>query len=150
MARPGRHSISTACWRLRSTGPRLVSSSFSQVLQLECAALAAHLVGGHLLEAVHQVRGAGEVEEQQPRALAHPLREFDQLGAHDLLAARAVCAKARASSPIWVAVVSATPSGRVDLVSDAGDELAERGELLGLDERRPAFGAAPRAQCRRG
>ena len=88
MARSGGHSTSTASWRLRSTGPRLVSSSFSQASQLDGAALAAHLVGGHLLEAVHEVRGAGEVEEQQPRALAHPLREFDQLGAHDLLAAR--------------------------------------------------------------
>ena len=125
--------MTTSCFVLRSTGPRLVSSSCSHSSMLELPALAARLVGGDLLEAVHQVGGAGEVAEEKLRSLAHALDEALEHGALQLAARRRLAEALR--------LVAEQRRGgerdaerRVDLMRDAGDELAERGELLRLDQ----------------
>jgi hypothetical protein len=100
---------------------------------LERAALGAHLVGGDLLEAVHEVGRARQVGEEELRALLHPLDEVHEFRPRHLAGdgnlaelAHLLAQRGRGGER--------DPDRRVDLVRDAGDQLPERGELLGLDQ----------------
>ena len=109
--RPGGHSTETSWPVFRSIGPRLVEELVQPALHVEAAPLAARLVGGHLLEAVHEIGGAGEIAEEQLRAFAHALDEALENASAPAGRAPPPRRTARASSPSSVAVVSATPSG---------------------------------------
>jgi hypothetical protein len=95
--------------------------------------LAARLIRGDLLEAVYEVGSASEVGVQQAGAFARTRHEAFQGGALEL-PARRVCRKLFGFISQQGRGGERNPQRCIDLVCNAGDELSERGELLGLDQ----------------
>jgi hypothetical protein len=103
------------------------------VAQADRALALAGAVDGDLLERLDQVGGALEVGEQHAREGVGRLEEAAELALRQGLAGQ------RARDLVGALAEGggggdADADGGVELVGDAGDEVAERGHLLGLDE----------------
>ncbi|MDF9793768.1 hypothetical protein M2440_004469 [Methylorubrum extorquens] len=113
----------------------MLINSVSQGAHLEAAPVLRRLIDRHLLEVLNQIGGPRQVGEDQTRALAQPIDAPRQVGPADL---------PRSDGPAQFGEVvvecgrgrQREADGRVDLVRHARHELAERGELLGLNQLR--------------
>ena len=119
--------------RLPEDRPQTGDEILQPDIHAELAPLSARLIGGHLLEAVHEIGGTAEIAVEQVRPLAHALDETLEHRALQLASRRGL------SEPLRL-VAEQRRGGerdserRVDLMRHAGHELPEGSELFRLDQ----------------
>ncbi len=115
-------------------GPQAGDDLFGRFAQIECPPLGVAAVDRDLLEGLDQVGGAIEVGDQLLGRFVAAGDEFVELGATDTAPSRIVGREMVAAACKARRHRQADADRVVDLVRDAGDQAAERRQLLRFDQ----------------
>src|SRR5262249_54389520 len=119
--------------RLLQPGPEARQDLFGRLPQVELAALRVAAVDRHLFERLDQLAGALQIGDELVGGLAVAVDEFDEARTPHLPLVQ-LAGEGFAAARERRGDRHADADGIVDLVGNAGNETAEGGELLRLDQ----------------